>query len=305
MIFRFNQFTIDTAQYQLSVDDKPVQIEPLVFDLLVYLIENRQRVVGRDELLENLWPGKVVTDSALAARLKDARRTLGDSGARQESIKTIHGRGYQFIAEVVESMTGLSAVDVPEVNSSEIGLGDQSPVQYCRSADGVSIAHAKVGEGYPLVVAGSWMTHLEENWNDPGWGHHLSHLAKDFTLIMYDQRGNGMSDWDNVDISFDRMVDDLQAVIDIYGQEKVAIFGPSQAAAVSVAYARQHPEKVSHLILYGGYPRGRRQPRTAMIPPRPVSTGSAWESAARPRWARPGRPSLKYRQPPRCCSYHI
>jgi adenylate cyclase len=103
MIYLFEQFTIDTGQYQLSLEGNPVPVEPLVFDLLVYLIKNRERVVGRDELLENLWEGKVVTDSALAARLKDARKVLGDSGDRQEFIKTVHGRGYQFIAPIVNS----------------------------------------------------------------------------------------------------------------------------------------------------------------------------------------------------------
>jgi TolB-like protein/Tfp pilus assembly protein PilF len=100
MIYRFEQFIIDTEQYQLNLNDKSVPVEPLVFDLLVYLIENRNKVVGRDELLDKLWPGKVVSDSALAARLKDARKALGDSGARQEVIKTVHGRGYQFIAQI-------------------------------------------------------------------------------------------------------------------------------------------------------------------------------------------------------------
>jgi pimeloyl-ACP methyl ester carboxylesterase len=103
------------------------------------------------------------------------------------------------------------------------------------------------------------MTHLEEDWNNPGWRPYLSHLAKDFTVIRYDQRGNGMSDWDNVDISFDKMVDDLEAVIDCYDHEKIAIFGASQAAAVSIAYTIKYPERVSKLILFGGYPRGRCQ----------------------------------------------
>ena len=102
MNYLFGQFSVDTRQYQLSFDDEPVPVEPLVFDLLVYLIENRNRVVGRDELLDNLWRGKVVTDAALAARLKDARKALGDSGKRQEFIKTVHGRGYQFIGRVDE-----------------------------------------------------------------------------------------------------------------------------------------------------------------------------------------------------------
>ena len=103
MIYLFEQFTIDTGQYQLSLDGKPIPVEPLVFDILVYLIQNRERVVGRDELLKSLWQGKVVTDSALGIRVKDARKALGDSGDRQEIIKTVHGRGYQFIARIDES----------------------------------------------------------------------------------------------------------------------------------------------------------------------------------------------------------
>jgi TolB-like protein len=100
--FQFNQIILDTAQYRLVVAGNPVSVEPQVFNLMVYLVENRDRVVTRDELLENLWQGKVVTDSALGSRLKDARKVVGDSGDRQEVIKTIHGRGYQFIAPVVE-----------------------------------------------------------------------------------------------------------------------------------------------------------------------------------------------------------
>jgi len=103
LVFQFNQITLDTAQYRLCLAGSPVSVEPQVFDLLVYLLENRDRVVTRGELLENLWKGKVVTDSALGARIKDARKSVGDSGDRQEIIKTFHGRGYQFIAEVSTS----------------------------------------------------------------------------------------------------------------------------------------------------------------------------------------------------------
>jgi DNA-binding winged helix-turn-helix (wHTH) protein len=79
MVYQFNQFTLDTDQYQLSLSDKPISIEPLTFDLLVYLIEHRDRVVTREELFENLWQGKVVTDAALGARLKDTRKAIQDS----------------------------------------------------------------------------------------------------------------------------------------------------------------------------------------------------------------------------------
>ena len=109
MIFEFNQFKIDTERYHLYLQDKAISIEPLVFDLLVYLIENRDRVVSRGELLDNLWEGKVVTDAALGARLKDARKVVKDSGSKQEVIKTFHGRGYQFIAELSELTTSKSS----------------------------------------------------------------------------------------------------------------------------------------------------------------------------------------------------
>jgi TolB-like protein len=110
VIYGFNQCTLDTEIYKLKRLGQPVSVEPLAFDLLVYLIEQRGRVVTREELLDNLWKGKVVTDSALGARLKDARKVVQDSGTKQAVIKTIHGRGYQFIADVKELETDDSAV---------------------------------------------------------------------------------------------------------------------------------------------------------------------------------------------------
>lgn len=257
MIYRFNQCTLDTEQYRLSLRGEPVSVEPLVFDLLVYLVKNRERPVSREELLDKLWKGKVVTDSALGARLKDVRKAVQDSGSKQAVIKTLHGRGYQFIADITEDRSNSSPLDTQVSSKGEIELSDQSPVQFCSSVDGVSIAHAEVGEGYPLVAVGSWMSHLEEDWSNPTWKHYIRNLARDFNVIRYDQRGNGMSDWDNVDISLNKMVDDLKAVIDCYGHEKVALFAPSQAASVSIIYAQRYPEKVSHLVLHGAYARGR------------------------------------------------
>ncbi len=105
MVFQFNQITLDTDQYRLCRSGSPIAVEPQAFDLLVYLVENRDRVVTRDELLEKLWKGKVVTDAALGVTLKSARKSVGDSGHTQSIIKTIHGRGYQFIADVKESTT--------------------------------------------------------------------------------------------------------------------------------------------------------------------------------------------------------
>ncbi|UCH40271.1 MAG: alpha/beta fold hydrolase [Gammaproteobacteria bacterium] len=175
----------------------------------------------------------------------------------EQSVKGFDEPVRAYSVELTEN-SDISPHKPQDNRQTNIGLADQGPVRYCRSTDGVSIAHAKVGEGYPVIVGGSYMTHLEGDWNNPGWGTYIGNLAKHFEVIRYDQRGNGMSDWDDVKISFERMVDDLSAVARCYDYDKFAIFGASQAAAVSIAYAQRNPEKVSHLVLYGGFTRGRR-----------------------------------------------
>lgn len=147
----------------------------------------------------------------------------------------------------------------PSSEQSGPKLIDQSAVRYVASKDGVGIAYADVGDGYPLVFSGSWMTHLEQDWQNPMARHFLTHLSRDFRVIRYDQRGIGMSDWENVEFSIDRVVDDLECVIDSYDFDRVAILGASQGACIAISYAVRHPERVSHLVLHGGYARGRRR----------------------------------------------
>lgn len=104
MIYRFNDYELDTQQYQLSKLGDVVGIEPQVFDLLHYLVVNRGKLVSRDELFDSIWSGRVVSDTSLSNHIKSARKAIGDNGRDQYSIKTIHGRGYQFIAETSEQL---------------------------------------------------------------------------------------------------------------------------------------------------------------------------------------------------------
>jgi class 3 adenylate cyclase/pimeloyl-ACP methyl ester carboxylesterase len=138
----------------------------------------------------------------------------------------------------------------------------QQDIRFCQTSDGVTIAYATVGQGPPLVKAPNWMHHLEHDWQSPVWGHVLHALARDHTLVRFDQRGNGLSDWDVQDISFDLMVDDMAAVIDAAGLEKFPMLGISQGCAYSIAYAHRYPEKVSKLVLYGGFSKGRMKSGT-------------------------------------------
>lgn len=129
-------------------------------------------------------------------------------------------------------------------------------IRYVRSTDGTRLAWADAGSGPVIVKAANWLTHLEYDLESPVWNHWLEFLSRHFRLIRYDERGSGMSDWD-VDISFDRWLDDFERVVEAADlTEPFTLLGVSQGAALSIAYAVKHPERVSRLILYGGYARG-------------------------------------------------
>jgi class 3 adenylate cyclase/pimeloyl-ACP methyl ester carboxylesterase len=146
--------------------------------------------------------------------------------------------------------------EAPEVGSEDDA---QQEIRFCTADDGVRIAYATAGSGPPLVKAANWLNHLEHDWISPAWRHVLRGLTRDFFLVRYDERGNGLSDWDAEDISFDSFVTDLETVVDAVGLERFPLLGISQGCSVCVAYAVRHPQRVTRLVLYGGYARGVRK----------------------------------------------
>jgi pimeloyl-ACP methyl ester carboxylesterase/DNA-binding SARP family transcriptional activator len=131
-------------------------------------------------------------------------------------------------------------------------------IQFCTANDDARIAYASVGEGPPLVKAANWLSHLELDWDAPIWSPLFRELARDHFFARYDERGNGLSDWDVDEISFEAFVTDLETVIDELKLDRFALLGISQGGAVSIEYAVRYPERVSHLILFGAYPAGWR-----------------------------------------------
>lgn len=131
-------------------------------------------------------------------------------------------------------------------------------IHFCTAPDGVRIAYATVGAGPPLVKAANWLNHLELDWDGPIWAPLFRDLARDHCFIRYDERGNGLSDWDVADLSFDAFVRDLETVVDATEPGRFPLLGISQGCAVAIEYAARHPERVSHLILWGGYAAGWR-----------------------------------------------
>ena len=129
-------------------------------------------------------------------------------------------------------------------------------IRFCSSVDGVRIAYAKVGKGPPIVRVGTFLTHLEYDWRSPVWRPWLDNFSRFHTLYRYDARGCGLSDWEVDDFSLEALMNDLEAVVDAAGLERFTLFGTSQGCGAGIWYAFRHPERVSRLIIYGGYLQG-------------------------------------------------
>jgi pimeloyl-ACP methyl ester carboxylesterase len=145
-----------------------------------------------------------------------------------------------------------------ETLSDSRSVSAEQNIRFCSAPDGVRIAYATSGQGPPIVKTANWLNHLEHDWLNPVWGHWARDLAQDHSLVRYDQRGNGLSDWDVEDMSFESWVNDLEMVVNSVELDKFALLGVSQGCAVAIAYAVRHPERVTRLVLHGGYAKGTR-----------------------------------------------
>ena len=265
MTFLFGDIVLDAERRELRSGGTLIAIEPQVFDLLEFLIRNRDRVVSRDDLLEGVWGGRLVSDSAIGARINAARRVVGDSGEQQRWIRTVARKGFRFVGDVREepgegalAPSGHIAARPVQIHASR---GQE--LTFCRTQDGVNLAVASVGQGLPLVRPSHWMTHVEYDWQSPIRAPLLHFLADRFRFIRYDCRNNGLSDWDVADVTFEALLHDLETVVDALGLRSYALLGMSQGAAIAIAHAARRPERVSKMILGGGFALGhaKRGPR--------------------------------------------
>ena len=241
MKFAFNNCTIDINTRELTRDGATVAVEPKAFQILQYLLENRERAISKDELLQEIWQGRIVSDSALSSAIKAARAAIGDDGARQSLIKTVHGHGFRFVGVVI--------ADKQPAPPAE---GLRQSIQYCRSPDGTNIAYATTGSGTPILKTGNWMSHLEYELESPLWKHWITEFSTRWELTRYDQRGNGLSARTPTDVSFDGLVSDLESVADSANLDKPILLGVSAGCALSVEYAARHPKGAKlHLGSHG------------------------------------------------------
>ena len=198
---------------------------------------------------------------ALSARLQAGRRDQADA-LRGALEKKFRAANLEPPAWPVAPQRSSNADAGRLMSNEEVDrkLRVQQRVRFVAARDGVSLAWATVGaDGLaPIVKAANWLSHLELDWEAPIWSPLFRELARHRRLIRYDERGCGLSDWNVPEISFDTFVADLEAVVDAAGLDQFPLLGISQGASVSIEYAARHPHRVSHLILFGGYPAGWR-----------------------------------------------
>jgi len=186
--------------------------------------------------------GITVSDSIRSAVRNRIAAAFEDQGEHQ--VKNI-----PYPVRTFRMKVGGSGPAIPT-----IGMNQQ--IRFCKSFDGTRIAYAITGKGPPLVKAPHWLSHLEYEWESPIWKPWIEALSQDHTLVRMDERACGLSDRGVADISFDAWVRDLEAVVGATGLERFALLGHSQGAPIAIEYAARHPERVTHLIILGGYVRG-------------------------------------------------
>ena len=224
--------------------------------------------LARDESLDNAardrWAQRWLADDEFAPEAAEAailaRRAAGHKQAADDLESELRDR---FRDAGLPQPNFAGARESSVQGTSHTSLPDQD-IRFLTTHDEVTIAWASVGDkaSAPLVKAANWFTHMELDWQAPIWSPLYQELARSFHFIRYDERGCGLSDWDVADISIESFVTDLKQVVDAAGIERFPLLGISQGAAVSIEFAARYPDRVSHLVLFGGYDCGWRHSAT-------------------------------------------
>ena len=256
LAYRFGPFLLDVRERRLSRDGEAIPLRLKVFDTLLVLVGRAGHLVTKQELLDAVWPEANVEENNLNHNVSVLRKALGESATGQQFIETVPRVGYRFVAAVASHEEGPQAPVSGERHTAVTLARSRQDLRYCTTPDGVRLAYATVGDGPPLVKASNWLTHLDFEWGSPIWRHWWSALANHHRVIRYDERGNGMSQRDISDVSFDTWVRDLETVVDAAGLDRFPLLGISRGGSIAIAYAVKHPERVSKLVLYGAFSAG-------------------------------------------------
>jgi DNA-binding winged helix-turn-helix (wHTH) protein len=246
--YQFGTFELNLSSGRLTRDGREVKLRPKAFQLLRQLVENRGRLVSKEEILEALWPGTFASDDSLVQVLSNIRQALGPDSHR--IIATVPRRGYRFDAPVTE------AQDRPLPPS----MHSLPETRYALSGE-LRIAYQTLGEGpIDLVHVPGWVSHVEYGWEEPSLAHFYSGLTAFSRLILFDKRGTGLSDRAAGLPDIQQRMDDVRAVMDAAGSRRAAIFGWSEGVGMAIIFAATYPERTAALVLFGAFAKREWSP---------------------------------------------
>jgi len=254
--YSFDLYFLDVNERRLLRGNEEVRLRDKLFDTLRVLVENAGQLVRKEQLMRAVWPDSIVEENNVDHCISHLRKLLHPG----KYIETVPRHGYRFVGEVKVVSEAKVSKPGPRLVTLDAApeKSDLPPqdVQFFTASDGVRIAYILAGSGPTMVRTIDWLNHLDFEWKNPFFRHWLSEIMRHNTLLRYDQRGSGLSDWDVADFSYERMVKDLEELIAATGLEKFAIFGGCQGAAIATAYAVRHPDRVTRLILNGAFANG-------------------------------------------------
>ena len=250
----FGGYRFDVGTGRLWSGAREIRLTPKASDVLKQLVLHAGELVSKEDLFATVWSGTAVSDDALTSCIQELRRALEDDSKQPRFIETRHRRGYRFVAQLSEAAPR-NIVD----SANTPGRGDPDPgqeIRFCTTSDGVSLAYSAVGSGPYIVRVLGYFTHLEAEWEWPDLRRFWEHLAERHTVVRYDGRGIGLSDPYEGEFTEETRQRDLDAVLTAIRVEKAVLLGISEGGWTAATYAIQHPEHITHLVLYGAYCRG-------------------------------------------------
>jgi pimeloyl-ACP methyl ester carboxylesterase/DNA-binding winged helix-turn-helix (wHTH) protein len=250
----FGGYRFEADSGRLWSGTREIRLTPKASAVLEQLVLHAGEPVSREHLFSTVWNGTAVSDDALTSCIQELRRSLDDDPKQPRFIETRHRRGYRFIARLSETAPVHAGGDRTPPRDERHAL--EQEIRFCRTSDGVSLAYSVVGSGPCIVRVLGHFTHLEAEWQWPDLRRFWEHLAQTHTVVRYDGRGIGLSDRYPGEFTEETRQRDLDAVLTAVGAEKAVLLGISEGGWTATTYALDHPERVTHLVLFGAYCRG-------------------------------------------------
>jgi len=275
MEHRFADCTLDDTRLTLTRDGAQVAVEPKVFDLIHLLVRHADDLVTRDQMIEEVWAGRIVSESAISACIAAARKAVGDDGKTQAVIRTVARRGLMLVAVV--TVGEKKSAPRPPIN----GSGNAQRIRYTSTIDGHRLAYALTGSGPAVTRFTPNMTNdLETEWHIPTTRRMIDAISVQNLLIRSDTLGSGQSDRRVAELDFARQADQMCAVLDAAKVDRAAILSESGGVLPAIYMAANHPDRVTKLAIMGGYVDGPdRRATSRPVDPIRTSIDAGWDKS--------------------------